>query len=81
MKTLSISQIQRELHRLNSFDIIEVVDKKRDVVKGYFLDLKYKSLIDSIRKKEKKNSLQEFAGMWEDRDIDQEDLRGEAWKR
>jgi len=81
MKTLSISQIQRELHHLNSFDIIEVVDKKRDVVKGYFLDLKYKSLIDSIRKKEKKSSLQEFAGMWEDRDIDQEDLRGEAWKR
>jgi transcriptional antiterminator len=81
MKTLSISQIQRELHHLNSFDIIEVVDKKRDVVKGYFLDLKYKSLIDSIRKKEKKNSLQEFAGMWEDRDIDQEELRGEAWKR
>jgi len=81
MKTLSISQIQRELHHLNSFDIIEVIDKKRDVVKGYFLDLKYKSLIDSIRKKEKKNSLQEFAGMWEDRDIDQKDLRGEAWKR
>ena len=81
MKTLSISQIQRELHHLSNFDIIEVVDKKRDVVKGYFLDLKYKSLIDSIRKKEKKNSLQEFAGMWEDRDVDQKELRGEAWKR
>jgi len=81
MKTLSISQVQRELHHLNSFDIIEIVDKKRDIVKGYFLDLKYKKLIDSIVKKEKKHSLQEFAGMWEDRDIDQEELRGEAWKR
>jgi len=81
MKTLSISQVQRELHRLNDFDIIEVIDKKRDVVKGYFLDLKYKNLIDTILRKEKKSSLQEFAGMWVGRDIVQEDLRGEAWKR
>ena len=80
MKTLSISQVQRELHLLNSFDIVEIVDKKRDEVKGYFVDKKYKKLIESIIKEDKKKSLSKFAGMWEDRDISQEDLRAKAWK-
>lgn len=81
MKTLSISQVQRELHRIDDFDIVEIVDKKKDIVKGYFLDRKYKSLIESIIKKEKKDSLQKFAGMWKDRDIEQKELRSEAWRQ
>ena len=81
MKTLSVSQVQRELHHLNNFDIVEIIDKKRDVVKGYFLDKKYKKFIDNIIKNEKKNALDEFVGMWEDREIKQEDLRSQAWKQ
>ena len=34
MQQLSISEIQRNLHKLDSFDIIEVIDRKRDKVKG-----------------------------------------------
>jgi hypothetical protein len=81
MQTLSVSQIQRELHHLNDFNIIEIVDKKRDITKGYFLDNRYKSLIEKIVKKEKKDSIKKFAGIWEDRDINQDMLRDKAWKK
>jgi len=30
MQTVSVSQIQRNLHQLNKFDIIEIIDKKRN---------------------------------------------------
>ncbi|MDD5210978.1 MAG: hypothetical protein PHV62_01055 [Sulfuricurvum sp.] len=81
MKTLSISQVQRELHHLDNFDIVEIVDKKRDIVKGYFIDSKYKSVIDALVAQEKKQSFSTFAGMWEGRDIDQQTLREHAWRR
>jgi len=45
MQQISISEIQRNLHKLDNFDIIEVVDKKRHKVKGYFVDSKYLSFI------------------------------------
>jgi len=48
MDTISISEIQRNLHRLEDFDIIKVVDKKRNQVKGYFLDEKYHDLIEEL---------------------------------
>ena len=51
MEQISISEIQRNLHKLNHFDIIEVVDKKRNKVKGYFLDGKYASLIEEMSEK------------------------------
>jgi hypothetical protein len=35
MQQISISQIQRNLHTLDNFDIIEVIDKKRNKVKGW----------------------------------------------
>jgi hypothetical protein len=52
MQQLSISEIQRNLHKLDGLDIVEIVDKKRHKVKGYFLDSKYMSLIKELIKKE-----------------------------
>ena len=54
MNTISISEIQRNLHKLDNFDIIEVVDKKRHQIKGYFLDKKYHDVVEALLK-EKKN--------------------------
>jgi len=48
MNTISISDIQRNLHKLENFDIVEVVDKKRHQVKGYFLDKKYHGYVEEI---------------------------------
>jgi len=41
MQQISISDIQRNLHKLDNFDIVEIIDKKRNQVKGYFIDNKY----------------------------------------
>jgi hypothetical protein len=51
MERMSVAQLQRNLHRLNDFDIIELVDKKRDEIKGYILHRRYKPLIDSLTSK------------------------------
>jgi len=48
MRQLSVSEIQRNLHKLDSFDIIEVVDKKRQKVKGYFINPSYISFIEKL---------------------------------
>jgi len=48
MNTISISDIQRNLHKLDNFDIVEVVDKKRNQIKGYFLDKKYHGYVEEI---------------------------------
>lgn len=56
MNTISISDIQRNLHKLDNFDIVEIVDKKRRQVKGYFLDEKYKDIVQAlVKEKEHKN--------------------------
>lgn len=59
MDTISISEIQRNLHKLDDFDIVEVVDKKRHQIKGYFLDKKYHDVVEALlnenRKKMPKN--------------------------
>jgi len=63
MNTISISEIQRNLHKLDDFDIVEVVDKKRHQVKGYFLDKKYHDAVVElfqIKEKEKQKRLEEF---------------------
>ena len=52
MQQISISEIQRNLHKLDSFDIVEIIDKKRDRVKGYFLDRKYLSFINELIEKQ-----------------------------
>ena len=68
MQQISISDIQRNLHKLKDFDIVEVIDKKRNKVKGYFIDSKYihivQQLIDLQYNKKIKNiagSLQGYA--------------------
>lgn len=48
MNTISISEIQRNLHKLEGLDIVEVVDKKRHQVKGYFLDKKYHDFVEAL---------------------------------
>ena len=55
MKQISISEIQRNLHKLDGFDIVEVIDKKRDKVKGYFLDSKYVTFINELIEKKIEN--------------------------
>jgi len=57
MNSISVSEIQRKLHKLDDFDIIEVVDKKRNQVKGYFLDKKYHDIVEALVKEQesKKN--------------------------
>ncbi|CAA6803197.1 MAG: Unknown protein [uncultured Sulfurovum sp.] len=46
MQQVSVSEIQRNLHKLNDFDIIEVIDKKRNKIKGYFIDGKYAAFVE-----------------------------------
>ena len=55
MQQISISEIQRNLHKLDAFDIVEIIDKKRHKVKGYFLDSKYMAYIDELIKREKQS--------------------------
>ncbi len=57
MNTISISEIQRNLHKLEGLDIVEVVDKKRHQVKGYFLDKKYHDVVQAlVNSKEKETA-------------------------
>ncbi|KIM08407.1 MAG: hypothetical protein KU38_09790 [Sulfurovum sp. FS08-3] len=65
MQTVSVSQIQRNLHQLNEFDIIEIIDKKRNQTKGYFLDSSYKPLIDEIihQKEQQDSNLLKIVGI------------------
>lgn len=72
MNTISISDIQRNLHKLEEFDIVEVVDKKRHQIKGYFLDKKYHDVVEKLlREKEEKEDIFERArGILKQGDID-----------
>jgi len=60
MQQISISDIQRNLHKLDNFDIVEIIDKKRNQVKGYFIDNKYagfvQELVESQFKKDNKEN-------------------------
>ena len=63
MNTISISDIQRNLHKLDNFDIVEVVDKKRHQIKGYFLDKKYHDFVEElfeVQEDKKEKRLEEF---------------------
>ncbi len=84
MTQISISDIQRNLHKLNDFEIIEVVDKKRNKVKGYFIEGKYASLVEEVAEKLKtlKKNRPTAAGMLSQY-ARPEKIEGEegAWKR
>ena len=78
MNTISISDIQRNLHKLDNFDIVEVVDKKRHQIKGYFLDKKYHDFVEELfegQEDKKEKRLEEFRRLSKniskvDKDID-----------
>ncbi len=61
MNTISISEIQRNLHKLEGFDIVEVVDKKRHQVKGYFLDKKYHDFVEALLNSKEKETADKLA--------------------
>jgi len=83
MQQVSVSDIQRNLHKLDNFDIIEIVDKKRNKIKGYFIESKYASFVEELVQKVKQTQkkpvslrgvLQEYA------DRDKRDKESKAWK-
>ena len=51
MNQISISEVQRNLHQLDDFDIVEIVDKKRNKIKGYFIESKYAPFVEEIAEK------------------------------
>lgn len=84
MQTISISDIQRNLHKLDDFNIVKIVDKKRNQIKGYFLDSSYKSLIDSIiaKREAKKNNLLNIVGIINDgKEVTRDSLRDKRLSR
>ena len=84
MQQLSVSEIQRNLHKLDGLDIVEIIDKKRHKVKGYFLDSKYMSLIkELVKKEEADHDLAESLGGALHRYADVSSMAQEkdAWKR
>ena len=55
MEQIGISDIQRNLHKLDGFDIVEIIDKKRGRVKGYFVDKKHAQAIQKLIKQQQKS--------------------------
>ena len=82
MKQLSVSEIQRNLHKLDSFDIIEVIDKKRQKVKGYFIDSKYTSFIEKLVNNKNKLKVEQLGGsLHKYANPDLIDKENGAWQR
>ncbi len=84
MEQISISEIQRNLHKLNDFEILEVVDKKRAQVKGYFIDSKYAAFVTDLLKREEKNreTQESLAGsLHAYADLEKRGNEDEAWKQ
>jgi len=84
MQTISISDIQRNLHKLDDFNIVKIVDKKRNQIKGYFLDSSYQSLIEKLigKKEEKKNNLLNIVGIVDSgEEVTRDSLRDERLSR
>jgi len=84
MEQISISEIQRNLHILDNFDIIEVIDKKRNKIKGYFIESKYASLVEELskrveeKKKQNRKSLRGVLSKYAD--IKKREDEKTAWK-
>ena len=65
MNSISLSDIQRNLHKLNDFDIVELVDRKRKIIKGYFLDSSYKDFVETLveNKNKSKSKILKVSGI------------------
>ena len=48
MEQVSISDVQRNLHRMEEWEVVEIVDKKRNRVKGYFLGEEYADAVHEM---------------------------------
>ncbi len=84
MQQLSVSEIQRNLHKLDGLDIVEIIDKKRHKVKGYFLDSKYMALVkELIKKEEESQNLTESLGgvLHQYADVSLIEQEKDAWKQ
>ncbi len=84
MHRISISEIQRNLHKLDEFDIIEIVDKKRNRVKGYFIESKYASFVEELSRKveNRQNRSVSLRGvLHEYADNKKIDAEKDAWKK
>ncbi len=66
MQKLSISDIQRNLHKLDEFDIVEIIDKKKNMVKGYYIQSKYAIFVEEVEEKIRnmKKSSKSIAGIF-----------------
>ena len=85
MDRISISEVQRNLHRLDDFDFVEIIDKKRNKIKGYFIEQKYASFVEEIAQKVealKKDTGQKAAGTLR-RYADKKKMAGEKsyWRK
>ena len=63
MERLSVSEIQRNLHKLDEYDIVEIVDKKKNVTKGFYIKAQYADLVSEIERKIIKNKQKKAAGL------------------
>ena len=83
MQQISISDIQRNLHKLDGFDIVEIIDKKRNQVKGYFIDNKYAGFVQELvenqfKKENKKNPIGGSLNQYANPSLIEDENRG--WK-
>ena len=84
MNSISLSDIQRNLHKLSNYGIVELVDRKRKKVKGYFLDSSYKKFIEQLveEKKRSKMGLLKISGIVDtNRNTTKESLKDERLAR
>ena len=84
MTQISVSEMQRNLHKLDDFDMLEIVDKKRNKVKGYFIDSKYVSYVEEIvekLKQSKKDSKSAAGLLHKYANIGHLDQEEDAWKK
>lgn len=84
MTQISVSEMQRNLHKLDDFDMLEIVDKKRNKVKGYFIDSKYVSYVEEIvekLKQSKKDSKSAAGLLHKYANIGLLDQEEDAWKK
>jgi len=65
MDTISISEIERNLHKLDDFNIVEVVDKKRHQIKVYYLDKKYHDVVEALLNENRKRNTKKLKALEE----------------
>ncbi len=84
---MGVREFAKDFNKLQEFDIIEIIDKKTNTLKGIFLSkkeaLKYKEFLEKEKKKKKEEKLakiMQYAGTME---IEErlEKLSKQEWKK